>query len=185
MLEITIQPTKMAVETDGSVKIVRVPERKLRLEHSLSSMSKWEEKWEIPFLSKTRRTPQQLLSYVESMSLEPIDEYTLAAITKKQFEEINDYLSSKRSATWFSDEGSEKSNGTVVTSELIYYWMTAFGIPFECDKWPIQRLMNLIKIAQIKTEQQNPNKKKRPTSSMLSERAALNAKRRAELNSTG
>lgn len=184
MLEIVIKETELFNEK--SMKLIRVPSVTLRLEHSLRSLSKWEMEWEIPFYSDQKKTPEQLLSYVSQMSEDPIDDFTLSRFGQDEFNKLNKYLGSKLSATWFSDEGDKKSGrGPVVTSELIYYWMTAFNIPFECDTWPLPRLMNLIKIAQIKTEQQNPKKNKRPQSQMLSERAALNAKRRADMNSKG
>lgn len=184
MLEIVIEESEFFNEKTS--KFIRVPAVTLRLEHSLRSLSKWETEWEVPFFSKEPHTPEQLLSYVKAMSLEPLDDLTLSLFGRKEFGQVNDYLSAKLSATWFSDEGKSESRGPVVTSELIYYWMTAFNIPFECDTWPLPRLMNLIKIAQIKAEQQNPNKKnRRPKSQMLSERAALNAKRRADMNSKG
>lgn len=185
MLEIAIEETEFFNEK--SMKLIRVPSVTLRLEHSLRSLSKWETFWEIPFYSDKKKTPEQLLSYVSQMSEDPIDDFTLSRFGKDEFDKLNKYLGSKLSATWFSDEGDEKpGRGPIVTSELIYYWMTAFNIPFECDTWPLPRLMNLIKIAQIKAEQQNPNKKnRRPKSQMLSERAALNAKRRADMNSKG
>ena len=185
MLEIKVEETEIAIDIDDKTKLIRVPSRTLRLEHSLSSLSKWEENWEIPFYSKDKKNAKQLLSYVKMMSIEPIDDHTLAVLGKKQFDQINDYLNSKRSATWFSDENKKVTNGPVVTSELIYYWMSAFGIPFECDKWPIQRLMNLIKIHQIKAEQASGKKSRTNRSEMLSERQALNMKRRQEMNSKG
>ena len=184
MLEIVIEETELFNEK--SMKLIRVPSVTLRLEHSLRSLSKWETEWEIPFFSEKKKTPEQLLSYVGKMSEDPIDDFTLSRFGQDEFSKLNKYLGSKLSATWFSDEGDKKpGRGPIVTSELIYYWMTAFNIPFECDTWPLPRLMNLIKIAQIKTEQQNPKKNKRPQSQMLSERAALNAKRRADMNSKG
>lgn len=183
MLEIAIEETEFFNEQ--TMKLIRVPAVTLRLEHSLRSLSKWETIWETPFFSDTKKTPEQLLSYVSQMSETSIDDMTLSRFGKIEFEKLNKYLSGKHSATWFSDEGQKTTRGPIVTSELIYYWMTAYNIPFECDGWPLPRLMNLIKIAQIKTEQQNPKKTRRPQSQMLSERAALNAKRRAEMNSKG
>lgn len=185
MLELTIDAVEVFAEVDGKMKILKVPARTLRLEHSLSALSKWEDFWESPFYSRNKRTPEQLLSYIRFMSDEPVDDNTLGSLTKEHFDKIHEFLSAKRSATWFSDEDKESPNGPVVTSELIYYWMSAFGIPFECDEWPLPRLMNLIKIHQIKAEQQSGKKNKRPTSQILSERAALNAKRRKELNTEG
>ena len=183
MLEIEIPETEVFDEKTS--KLYKLPAVSLRLEHSLLSLSKWEEIWETPFLSNTKKTTDQLVSYVKLMSETPLDDSVLARFTSENYKKLNNYLNAKHSATWFSDEGSTTGAKQTVTSELIYYWMTAFNIPFECERWPLARLMNLIKIAQIKAEQQNPKKNKRPQSQMLSERAALNAKRREEMKSKG
>lgn len=164
-------------------KIIRVPERTLRLEHSLLSISKWESKWEIPFLSEERKTQEQLFDYVSMMSEEVIDEVTLKRLSQENFVKLNEYLNAKHSATTFNDASNKKNSRQVVTSEMIYYWMTAYNIPFTCETWPIARLMNLIRIASIKNNAEKPKKTNR--SQALADRAALNAKRRAELGSRG
>lgn len=180
MLKLTIPETEL-FDHERS-KIVRLPPLEVRLEHSLLSMSKWETSWEIPFQSKVhRKTRAQLLDYIESMELDEKVDFA-HRLTDEQFGQVNTYLNAKHSATWFNDEGRPTVNGQTVTSELVYYWMTAFGIPFECETWPLGRLMTLIKICMIKHEEQNKPKKKRSPSQMLDERAALNAKRIAEQN---
>ena len=183
MLEMKIPESEYFDEK--TYKLFRLPEVVLHLEHSLLSVSKWETLWETPFLSDTKKTPEQLISYVGLMSVTPIKDTELARFGPKQYQELNDYLNAKHSATWFSDENQKGSFRQTVTSELIYYWMTAFNIPFECQTWPFSRLMNLIKIAQIKAEAANGKKNNRPKSHMLSERAALNAKRRDDMQSKG
>lgn len=151
MLEMKIPESEYFDEK--TYKLFRLPEVVLHLEHSLLSVSKWETLWETPFLSDTKKTPEQLISYVGLMSVTPIKDTELARFGPKQYQELNNYLNAKHSATWFSDENQKGSSRQPVTSELIYYWMTAFNIPFECQTWPFSRLMNLIKIAQIKPKQ--------------------------------
>ena len=181
MLELTLEEAELFDEKTS--RFVRFPARKVRLEHSLLSMSKWESVWEIPFLTQTKKTQEQLLSYIEFMCLDsPPDD--LWRMPKTEMEKLNTYISAKHSATWFSDDGETGTSTQTVTSELVYYWMTAFNIPFECENWPFSRLMNLIRIAQIKNADPKKNKG-RPRSRMLSERAALNAKRRAEMKTEG
>ena len=164
-----------------SSKIVKLPAIDVRLEHSLLSMSKWESKWEIAFQSKFhKKTPEQIISYVEMMEID--GKYGFGhRLTAEQIEKVNELLQAKRSATWFNDEDRKTTGGNTVTSELIYYWMTAFNIPFECDKWPLNRLLNLVKICMIKHEEQTKKKSRRSRSEMLSERSALNAKRLADM----
>lgn len=113
-----------------------------------------------------------------------LDELTLSRLTSEHYEKLNAYLSSKQSATWFSEPPGQKKSTQTVTSELIYFWMTTYNIPFECENWPFPRLMNLIRIASIKNDPEK-GKKKRNKSQMLSERAMLNKKRREELGTTG
>lgn len=185
MLEMTIDETE--VFDEKTMRIYKLEPVTVRLEHSLLSLSKWETYWEKPFLTDEKKTKEQLLSYVQFMSEEPIPMQTLSRFEKKHFEALNEYLESKHSATFFSDEPTFTGRKKIVTTELIYYWMTAFNIPFECERWPLARLMNLIRIAQIKAEEADPTKKKRRRSSseLLSERSALNAKRREQLKSKG
>ena len=69
----------------------------------------------------------------------------------------------------------------MVTSELIYYWMVALEIPFECQKWHINRLMMLIQICSIK----NQPDKKMSKKSTAQQNAMLNAARRHKSHTRG
>ena len=42
-------------------------------------------------------------------------------------------------------------------SELIYWYMSQLGIPFECDKWNLNRLLTLIRLAAAKQNNQKPD----------------------------
>lgn len=165
-------------------KIYKLPEITLRLEHSLLTISKWETIWELPFLSEEKKTNDQLHSYVSIMAGGNLEEETLNRLGQSHYEKLNTYLNAKHSATWFSDPPNQRKSTQTVTSELIYFWMTTYNIPFECENWPFARLMNLIRIASIKNDP-DKGKKKRNKSQMLSERAMLNQKRREELGTTG
>lgn len=180
MLEIHL-PEKEYFDRINS-KIRKVPEINLVLEHSLFTIAQWETKWEAPFLSETQKTTEQLVSYISIMAGEDLSEETIDRLTTTDFNKIKEFLNAKHSATWFSDSPGRQRSTQVTTTELIYYWMTAYNIPFECERWHLARLMNLIRIASIKND---PEPKKRKKSEMLSERAALNAKRRAEMQTKG
>ena len=69
----------------------------------------------------------------------------------------------------------------IITSELIYYWMTALNIPFECQRWHLNRLMTLIEVAGIK----NQPAKKMSKKDIAAQNRSLNAARRAKMNSRG
>lgn len=67
MLEITIPDNKLWDEKNE--EFIPIKCQKLKLEHSLLSLSKWESKWCKPFLSKTDMTVEEVLDYVKCMTL--------------------------------------------------------------------------------------------------------------------
>jgi hypothetical protein len=154
----------------------------LRLEHSLSSLSKWEEKFEKPFLGKDPKSEEEVLFYIRCMCIDPDHApEALHHLSQSNVDEINAYVDSKRTATWFTDDPGAPKTSETITSELIYYWMTVFNIPFECDKWNLNRLFTLIRICNIK--QQPPKKMSR--AEIAARNRELNAKRKERFNTTG
>lgn len=154
----------------------------LELEHSLISLSKWESKYQRPFLSNSDKTPEEIISYVEAMILTPnYPENLFQRFTNENFAQINRYIESKESATTFGEMPERKGRGETITSELIYYWMVAFSIPFECERWHLNRLFSLIRICNIK----NSKPKKMSHSEIAARNRELNAQRRAQYNTRG
>lgn len=152
------------------------------LEHSLFSLSKWESKWEIPFLRDEKMTSEQLLDYIRMMCLGEIPaDKDLIRLTDKEFGLINEYINSKQTATWFNERDEPKGRKEVVTAEIIYYWMVSLGIPFECQYWHLGRLLTLIKVCSYK----NAPKKKMGRSEILSQQRDLNQLRRQQMGTTG
>lgn len=160
-----------------------VKEQTLTLEHSLVSISKWESKWRKPFISNTKKTMEETRDYVRCMTLtQNVDPLAYRCLTERDFAEIDSYIESPMTATWFSEsKKGPKHNSQQVTSELIYYWMVAYQIPFECQKWHLNRLLTLI---QVCNEENKPTKKKSQREIMKSN-AELNAARRKKWNSRG
>jgi hypothetical protein len=154
----------------------------LQLEHSLVSLSKWEAIHEKPFLDQSEKTPKELLSYIECMLLtsNPPGDF-LEKISQKTFEQINAYIEQKMTATWFNDAEPKSRNREIVTSELVYYWMTVFHIPFECERWHLNRLFTLIKICSVK--QEKPKKMSR--GEIARRNRELNEQRKAQLGTKG
>lgn len=154
----------------------------LQFEHSLLSLSKWESKYQKPFLSTVDKTDEEIRDYIKFMLLTPnVDDKTLYSMNQSNLDAINDYINSKESATTFGTMPETKGKGETITSELIYYWMVAFNIPFECESWHINRLFSLIRICNIK----NSKPKKMSRQEIAQRNRALNEQRRKELNTSG
>lgn len=179
MLQIAIPSHEYFDEVKN--EFVMVKGQVIQLEHSLVSISKWESKWNKPFLSKDKKTVDEFLDYVRCMTLtQNVNPMLYKNINQSIADQIMAYIEAPMSATWFHEERGPKSR-EIITSELIYYWMVALQIPFECQKWHLNRLMTLIKICNIK----NAPKKKMSRSEIYSRNAALNAARRKSVGSAG
>ena len=154
----------------------------LQLEHSLISLSKWESKWCKPFLSSKEKTYEETLDYIKCMVITPnVDPDIFNYLTQSNVDDIKNYIYAPMTATTFANEKTKKNNREIVTSELIYYWMVALQIPFECQEWHLNRLITLITVCNVKNEPPKKMSKK----DIMSRNAALNAARRKQLNSKG
>lgn len=163
-------------------EFINTQPRVLQLEHSLISISKWESKWHQVFLSTTPKTNAQIIDYIKCMTINNnVDPNVYSALSKQNIADIDRYINDPMSATYFAKEKPRVGKDEPMTSELIYFWMDNFDINWEAQKWHLNRLLNLIKISQIK----NTPKGKRNPRDILSEQAALNAERRARLGSKG
>lgn len=180
MLEITI-PEKEYYDSEKECFIYRKAQ-KIVLEHSLVSLSKWESKWKRSFLNSKSFTNEESLDYVRCMTLtQNVDPETYKWITSDIMKQISDYINDPMTATTFSDNRNDKPNREIITAEIIYYDMTALNIPFECQKWHLNRLLTLIKVCNIK--QQPP--KKMGKRELAQRNHSLNAARRARLGTKG
>ena len=179
MLTLTI-PTREYWDEERE-EFISSQEKTIQLEHSLVSLSKWEAKWHKPFLSKEPKTKEEFEDYVRFMTItQNVKPELYRSLTAEHYKKINAYIDDPMTATWFSKERGRTSREQV-TSELIYYWMIALNIPFECQKWHLNRLLTLIKVCNVK---QQPDKKMSKRE-ILANNAALNAARRAKLHTKG
>lgn len=182
MLQIIVPETELFDETTET--FIHVNETHLKLEHSLLSISKWESKWCKPFLgtNKTdRRTNKEMLDYIKCMTLNSnVSKNVYSALTQENLTAINKYINHPMTASSVTDTSKKKHKQEIITSELIYYWMVAYQIPFECEKWHINRLLMLIKICNAKN---NPSKMSKRE--IFAQNRALNAARRKALHTKG
>lgn len=155
----------------------------LVLEHSLVSLSKWEETFQKPFLSAETKTDEEVVGYIKCMiTSEFPPEEVFSRLSDQNFEAVNGLITDKRTATWFHEEpGSGSPSRETITAELIYYWMTIYNIPFDREYWHLNKLLTLIRVCNVK--QQKP--KKMSPQDAAAKRRAMNEKRKAELNTTG
>ena len=131
--------------------------QELQLEHSLVSLSKWESKWGKPFLTKKEKTVEESIDYVRCMTLtQNVDPEVYKRITPDIVDSVAKYIENPMTATTFSKKSNQPPNHEVVTAELIYYWMIAYNVPFECQKWHLNRLLTLIDVCNRKNQ---PKKK--------------------------
>lgn len=187
MLEIIV-PAANNLWDPVSEMFITSKETKLTLEHSLVSVTKWESKWHVPFLSNKRLSIPQLRDYVQCMTItQNVDPLTYYALTQDNLNDILSYIENPMTATTINENALKAANrgprvNETVTNELIYFWMTQLNIPFDpCQKWHLNRLMTLIKVASIKS--QPP--KKMSKSEAMAQQKALNAARRARTGSRG
>lgn len=176
-------------DVDGwdSVKeeFVTVKGRDVMLEHSLLSISKWESKWHISFFDTSEKTSEQIIDYIRCMEVSKnLTDECLNVISRNAdlVKQIKDYIEDPMTATTISTANSDKpSRKQIITSELVYYKMVAYGIPFECQKWHINRLLMLINVCDINNQPQKKMSKKE----ILTSNAELNRLRRNKLGSKG
>lgn len=180
MLTITIPETELWDETRE--EYIYTKRQTLQLEHSLVSISKWEGKWCKPFLSSNDKTLEETIDYVKCMTVTPnVKPEIYRCLSSENIEEINKYIAAPMTATWFSEDKTARPSREVITSEIIYYWMVALNIPFECQKWHLNRLLTLIKVC----DRKNQPPKKMGKNAIMSRNAALNAARRKKTGSKG
>lgn len=185
MLEINVPPVEM---WDQKREIfVQTKAETLQLEHSLISLSKWEAKWCKPFLQNNGLTQEETIDYVRCMTINKIsDPSVYYRIPKSESDKIKEYITAPMTATWFNDttrNGSGRGRKPeIITSEILYYDMIALNIPFECQKWHLNRLLTLIKVCE---EKNDPKKNKMSRKETMLSNKALNEARKAKLNTKG
>lgn len=182
---------------DDLQEFITEPEMTVELEHSLYTMAQWESKYKRAFMSErdsnSKMSDEEMLEYIKIMSLGALDDEGLKRLTrdKNAGKQISEYIQDPHTATTITDRRQGVSHGSptkeVVTSELIYFNMIHFGIPFECQHWHLNRLLTLIRVCGIKEAEINGGKKSGAISTrdILKNNGDLNKARRAAMNTKG
>lgn len=179
MLQISVPSYELYNEAEN--RIEQVKGRDLQLEHSLVSISKWESKWKKPFLGNEQKSREETIDYIRCMTLtQNVDPRVYQGITVENINKVNTYIGDPMTATTFR-QGNSRASGSVVTSEIIYYWMISLEIPMECQKWHLNRLMTLIRVCNEKSQ---PGKKMNRRD-VMSQYKSLNAARRSKYGTRG
>ena len=182
MLTIKIPGTE--IYDERKQEFIQTKDQVLSLEHSLVAISKWESKWHKPFLDDSyKKTEEMTLDYIRCMTItQNVDPSVYYSLTNDIIAQIKGYIEDPMTATWFGNsERRETRKSRIVTSELIYYWMVALQIPFECQKWHINRLLTLIKVC----NEENKSPKKKSKREIMSRNKALNEARKRQMNTRG
>lgn len=179
MLEITIPGVELYDERTN--EFIYYDDETLQLEHSLVSISKWEANWCKPFLHGKDKTSEEILDYIKCMTItDGVSDDLYSRLTPENYSMINDYIGKPMTATTFPEDNN-RTNREIITSEIIYYWMVSFNIPFECQYWHLNRLLTLVRVCNVKN---NPPKKM-SQNEVLARNRALNEARRKQLNTRG
>lgn len=155
----------------------------IELEHSLYTVAAWEAKWKKPFANKKGLTHEEFLDYIKNCMCQTKDIPAKAwlALTTNDVKKISNYMEDPMTATTVKHQNGSKRGGSFVTSELIYFYMASYNIPWECEHWHLNRLMTLIDVCAAKNTPQKKMGKKDAARSQ----AAQNAKMRKMLGSKG
>ena len=150
----------------------------LHLKHSLISLTRWEQHYKRRFLDDGPKNEEEYRFYIQCMTLnKDVDPLVYMVLQEDDIKKVTDYLHDSMTATTLPKQNNNRTNSEKLSSELIYYYMSALNIPFECEKWFLNNLITLISIASIKNNPQE--KKSKPSwSSIRALNAARNAKAR-------
>lgn len=179
MLCVTIPAGEFYDEANGI--FIETKTQILQLEHSLVSLSKWEAKWKKPFLGADKKTVEETNDYIRCMTLtQNVNSNVYKVIPGDVVEKVMEYIDDPMTATWFR-KGSSRPQNKIMTAERFYSQMISLNIPFECQKWHLNRLITLIRVCSI----ENIPQKNMSRNEIYKSNREINAMRRKRLHSKG
>lgn len=180
MLTIIVPETELYDEQKN--EFIQIKEQTLVLEHSLVSIAKWESKWKKSYFASKNKTYEETVDYIKCMTItKNVNPLIYKSLNRKALESIERYINDPMTATYFSEKDTRPSGPSIITAEIVYYWMISLGVPMECQKWHFNRLIALIKVCNIKN---NPGKRM-SNREILTRNQALNEERRRKYNTRG
>ena len=166
---------------EGTMEFTYYKEQKITLEHSLIAISKWESKFEKPFLS-SEKSSYEVLEYIKCMTLtQNVKPETYTHLSNQNIKDIQAYIEAPMTATTFKKIEKRGGKREIITAEIIYYWMIAFNIPVEFQKWHLNKLLTLIEVCARKNEPE----KKMSRRELSAQHKAINAANRARFHTKG
>lgn len=133
-----------------------VPAYTLQLEHSLYSLSEWEAKTKKSLLETLEHgmSTEETFEYIKCMDLNvPPSENVYFTLTKDDLVKIQQYIDDPHTATTITTLNPNQNQPVKkqkITAEIIYYWMIEAEIPFECERWNLNKLIMLIRVVSAK-----------------------------------
>ena len=186
-MPLIINIPKQELYDDEKKEFIQIDkEFELILEHSLVSISKWESKWHkpYPYINENMvMTPEQSSSYIKCMTInKDVPDYVFNCINAQNISDINEYINNPMTATTVKIKNKINNKKQVLTSELLYYYMFKLGIPKDCEKWHINRLIKLMEVYGA-NDSSGDNKMSR--SELIARNKAINARNRAKFHTKG
>lgn len=180
MLELTIPESELYDEEKN--EFIKVGPLTILMEHSLVSISKWESKWHKPFIgSDEDLSTEEIRDYLRCMTItQNVNPIVYDYLSVDNMQKVNDYISDPMTGTTFYEFIPQRPKNKKISSEEIYSQMILLGIPFECQKWHINRLLTLIKVCDL-----DRSDKKMTKEETMRAYHRLNAERRKKLKSKG
>lgn len=181
-MPIKIHIPKQSFFNEEKNEFINVEPCDITLEHSLYSISKWEQKWHVPYLTDDQKTIEQVISYIQCMTItQNVNPEVYKYIPDSELIRVKEYINDPMTATTFAKEEGKGQGKKILTNEVLYFYMLSYNIPADFDKWHLNRLLTLIKIF----NEENKPKKKMSKHQAINNYARLNAERRARLGSKG
>jgi hypothetical protein len=181
MLKITLPQIELFEEGPIDDKIKQLKQKEVKIEHSLLSISTYESKIKKSFLSFPPKNGKELLIYIPCMVIgDELSKIDMARFDSRILSEILDYIQDPMTATTINSL-DQKIDNRIITSELIYSWMIELNIPFETQKWHLNRLLTLIRVCNIRAGKQ----KKMSKAEVFAQNKVVNEMRKQKMNSGG